>query len=298
LEKASLLSVYLYMDANLIKSKIAANAPSFKAEHYELHDEPQASVFGRRDFYKIWLINNEGILKLSDQDIQISKPALVFLNPLTPYAFGPIEKKRTGYWCIFNEEFLNSSSRLAIAGSATLFRPDHQNVFFPGETNLAVINFLFEQIIHDFNSDYALKYESVSGKIDLLIHEGNKMQPFLPVGKKHNAASRIAATFLNLLEKQYPIATPNEPLKLKRPSDFADELAVHVNHLNAVVHEVTGKSTREHIAGRMISESKALLNFSDWNIADIAYSLGFDYPNHFNTFFKKHTGITPASLRK
>lgn len=217
---------------------------------------------------------------------------------LIPYAFKPIEKQRTGYWCIFTKEFLSSTARTDLIGNTSIFKVGSPGIFFPLEQNLSVITFLFEQILLDFNSDYALKYESIKDKIALLIHEGNKMQSFSPIEKRQNAALRITNVFLNLLEKQYPIDIPHEPIKLKKPSDFADELAVHVNHLNAVVHEVTGKSTRDHIAGRMISESKALLTFSDWSVADIAYSLGFEYPNHFNTFFKKHTGVTPLSLRK
>ncbi len=104
--------------------------------------------------------------------------------------------------------------------------------------------------------------------------------------------------FLNLMEKQYPIVSPQDPLRMKKPSEFAGQLAVHVNHLNAVVQQITGKSTSAHISDRMIQESKALLRYSDWPVADIAYSLGFDYPNHFTTFFKKHTGETPLSFRK
>jgi AraC family transcriptional activator of pobA len=286
------------METHLIKYKIANNAPSFKAEYYELDDEPKNTNYSRRDFYKIWLINNKGLLHLPDQIIHIDNPAIVYLNPLIPYTFEPVEKDRTGYWCIFTEEFLNSNTRNEPGGIPSLFSLDNPGIYFLNAQNRAVVNFLFEQIALDFNSDYPFKYESIKDKIALLIHEGNKMKPVGQIEKKQNAASRITSTFLNLLEKQYPIANPEVPLKLRKPSDFAQELAIHVNHLNAVVQEITGKSTRDHIAGRMISESKALLNFSDWNVADIAYSLGFDYPNHFITFFKKHTGITPTSLRK
>jgi AraC-like DNA-binding protein len=277
---------------------IRGSAPSFRAERYELDDEPKATAYSRRDFYKVWLINNKGTLKLTDREIAIDRPALVLLNPLTPYAFEPVQKKRTGYWSVFTEAFLNRDTSCGIPGYYDLFPIGCPNLFFPDQRELPVVNFLLEQIVINFNSKYTFKYQLISNQLSALLHEARKMQPMAADAKKQNAATRIAGSFLNLLEKQYPIATPNEPLKLRKPSDFADELAVHVNHLNAVVHEVTGKTTRDHIAGRMINESKALLNFSDWSVADIAFSLGFEYPNHFNTFFKKHTGNTPLSLRK
>ena len=63
------------------------------------------------------------------------------------------------------------------------------------------------------------------------------------------------------------------------------------------VKEVTGKPTTTHITERIISEAKALLQHTDWNIADIAYALGFEYPTYFNNFFKKLTGTNPKIIK-
>jgi AraC-like DNA-binding protein len=67
--------------------------------------------------------------------------------------------------------------------------------------------------------------------------------------------------------------------------------------LNSSVKEVTGKPTTAHIAARIISEAKALLQHTNWSIAEIAYALGFEYPTYFNNFFKKKTGEIPKSVR-
>ena len=58
-----------------------------------------------------------------------------------------------------------------------------------------------------------------------------------------------------------------------------------------------GKSTTTHITERIVSEAKALLQHTAWNIADIAYALGFEYATYFNNFFKKLTGTNPKALR-
>lgn len=70
-----------------------------------------------------------------------------------------------------------------------------------------------------------------------------------------------------------------------------------MNHLNRAVKEVTGKTTTEHISDRVVKEAKALLKHTDWSVSQIAYSLGYEYPNYFNNFFKKQTGVTPRALR-
>ena len=113
-----------------------------------------------------------------------------------------------------------------------------------------------------------------------------------------NAATRISHLFMDLLERQFPIESPAEPLRLRTPQDFAVSLSVHINYLNRAVKEATGRPTSTHIAERMIAEAKALLLYTDWSVADIAYGLGFDYPTYFNNYFKRLTGGTPQSLRK
>jgi AraC family transcriptional activator of pobA len=103
--------------------------------------------------------------------------------------------------------------------------------------------------------------------------------------------------FLELLERQFPIESSDHPLELKTAQDYANNLHVHVNYLNRAVKEVTGKPTTTHITERIISEAKALLQHTAWNIADVAYALGFEYPTYFNNFFKKMTGTNPKALR-
>jgi len=272
-------------------------AASFQAAYYQWNDKPVEKVPARRDFYKIWLILDEGFLTLDDETIHIHQPAIVFLHPFVRYAFEPLVVTRSGYWCIFTAEFLNSASRDEPLIDAGLFQTTGQ-VFMPDEASLGVIRFYFDRIVHEFSSSYITRYESCRNLVELLMHEGRKLESVTTHTRQQNAAGRLTTRFLNLLESQYPITSPDEPLKLKKPADFASELAVHINHLNAVVQKITGKSTRQLLADRLLNESKALLYYSDWSVADIAYSLGFEYPNHFATFFKRNTGRTPLSLRK
>ncbi len=141
------------------------------------------------------------------------------------------------------------------------------------------------------------KYELIRSQLNLLIHEAIKMQPAVAYPAPQNAASRIAKLFLGLLEKQFPVDSPQHPLQLKKASDYAEKLTVHVNHLNAAVQEITGKSTTTQINERIISEAKSLLKHTDWSVAEIAFSLGFEYASYFNNFFKKHVGVTPSGIR-
>ncbi|MCO4292396.1 AraC family transcriptional regulator [Solitalea sp. MAHUQ-68] len=91
----------------------------------------------------------------------------------------------------------------------------------------------------------------------------------------------------------------NEKFKsLKLPKDYAEQLHVSANHLNAVCTELLGKSAGEVIRERILLEAKRKLVNLDESISTIAYSLGFSDNSYFTKFFKKYTGMTPEEFKK
>lgn len=276
-----------------MKTQLEPNPALFLAERYKLSSPAGNKIPTRRDFYKIWFTETNGLLHHSHSLTSISQPAVIFLHPLVDYSFESTLAERSGFWAIFNIDFIFDAK----ISYATLFSSNQASIYFPDEEAIQRIDFLFRQVIQDLNSDYINRYDSIRNVIHLLLHEGLKGQSVTSTSIKQNASSRLTSQFLNLLEQQFPVTSPHKPLRIKTPGAFAADLAVHVNHLNAVVYQITGKSTSKHIAERLISESKSLLQYTDWTISDIAYALGFDYPNHFSAFFKKHTSQAPTSWR-
>ena len=274
--------------------------PDFNAAYYEVKSVPISLPYHRRDYFKIWIIIGNSRLHFADKTINIerNRPAIVFSNPLVPYSFETEDDERRGYWCVFTEEFFRTKERNESLQESPLFRVGGDNVYYPDEAQLATFRHLFDRMIAEVNADYVHKYDMVRSYINLIIHEAMKMQPAMNAARHRNASERIASLFIELLERQFPIESPQRTLVLRRAGDYAAALSVHVNHLNFAVKETTGKSTTTHITNRLLNEAKALLKHTDWTIADIAYSLGFEYPNHFNNFFKKNTNTTPLAFRK
>ena len=89
----------------------------------------------------------------------------------------------------------------------------------------------------------------------------------------------------------------HQKINLRSASDFANQLNVHVNHLNRAVKETTQKTTTQIISERILQESKILLRHSAWSVSEIAYALGFTEVTHFNNFFKKHVQMSPLKFR-
>ncbi len=252
--------------------------------------------YSRKDFYKISLNTGKYIFHYADKSFETDKTILFFGNPRIPYSCEVISQT-SGCSCLFTEGFLKLSERSESLLHSPLFKLGGTPILQINNEQKAEITAIFKKMIAEQDTEYAFKDELIRNYIGLIIHEALKIQPSDNVPKHKNAAVRITSVFLELLERQFPIESKEHPLQLKTAQDFASYLSVHVNHLNSSVKEVTGKPTTTHIADRVISEAKALLQHTDWNIADIAYSLGFEYPTYFNNFFKNKTGHIPKSER-
>jgi AraC family transcriptional activator of pobA len=270
----------------------------FNVQQYASSGSTELTPYSRRDYYKISVVIGKSKLHYADRSIEIDQPALVFSNPLVPYSFESDVTDRIGYMCIFTEAFLKVDSRMENLKQSTLFKPGSDKVFFLDEIQLEAVKKIYEDMLAELASDYVFRYDVLRNYISLLIHLSMKMQPALHPINQVNAATRITTLFMELLERQFPIDSPDRELKLKKANDFAKSLSVHVNHLNHAVREVTGKSTSIHISERILNEARALLKHTDWSVSAIAFSLGFEYPTYFNNFFKKNTGVTPLSIRK
>lgn len=255
--------------------------------------------YNRRDFYKITLITaGTSQLHYANRSIEINRPALVFTNPMIPYSWEGQHVESGRYFCVFTDQFLQGNGRMESLEDSRLFKTGGEPVYFLEEEQTSYIQDIFLRMERELESEYAYKYELIRNHLNLIIHEAIKMQPAAAYFTPQKGSSRITSLFLSLLEKQFPVDLEQYTLSLKKASDYADKLAVHVNHLNAAVNEVTGKSTTTHINERILTEAKSLLLNTNWSVAEIAYSLGFDYAPYFNNFFKKHTGFTPLSMRK
>lgn len=86
-------------------------------------------------------------------------------------------------------------------------------------------------------------------------------------------------------------------MALRTPGDFADHLAVHVNHLNRCLREVTGKTTSQLVGDRIALEARVLIQHTAWTVSEIGYCLGYAEPAHFIHFFKSRFGMTPKAFR-
>lgn len=275
---------------------------NFPTSHFNVLQRKNCSgglPFARRDYWKISLLDKRAELETKDQRILINRHCIFFSNPSICYGWKSIGKEQTGFICLFNDQYLTQELRESFNRLNQLFENIQIPFLFLDHESYKLLHFCFQQMFDVYHSDFEYRGEVVREWLQLIIYQVIKIQL-----KSHSSVigrgsgDRIVHLFTEALDAQFPVDSPRNPILLKTPFDFAEQLHIHVNHLNYCLKFLTGKSTTQHINERLVEEAVSLLENSSWNVSEIAESLGFEYVQHFTNFFKKQTGRTPKSYRK
>ncbi len=78
---------------------------------------------------------------------------------------------------------------------------------------------------------------------------------------------------------------------------LSEQLSVSPNYLSDMLRTQTGQNTQQHIHNKLIEKAKEALTTTSLSVSEIAYSLGFEYPQSFNKLFKSKTQVSPLEFR-
>lgn len=127
--------------------------------------------------------------------------------------------------------------------------------------------------------------DSIIGLIALSL-KGNSVQNHHSNSSKYVLANR----FKQLIKEQFR--------EMKQVKQYALLLHITPLYLNEVMKEITGFSASYWIHHEILLESKRLLAFSEKDVRQIAWDLGYEDDAYFSRFFKKHTGSAASTFRK
>ncbi|MFY0255477.1 helix-turn-helix domain-containing protein [Chitinophaga sp. 30R24] len=257
----------------------------------------QCTSYSRKEYFKISLVSGRNKYEYADKTIMIEDNALMFSNPNIPYNWERLDDQQSGYFCIFTEEFFQHFGAKKLH-EYPVFRPGGQPIYFLSAEQQKKATDIFLRMFQEIESDYVYKYDVLRTLVFELTHEAMRMEPATTIYTANNAHTRISSLFMELLERQFPVTSPMQRMKIRMPVDFATQLAVHVNSLNRALKETTGKTTSQLIAQRILQEARSLLKHTDWSISEISWSLGFEELPQFIHFFKRNEQVTPGTFRR
>ena len=274
------------------------NFAAVQLDYFSQEHVNATAVYSRKDFYKISLITGHATYHYRDQSylLEPGEFALVFTTREVPYRGEGHSGVCHGYACMFTDDFmpLHTYQR---PSDWKVFSDAGSSVFKLNKAQYEAFKEIFGKMLAEQVSDFPNKNELLFVYVLECIFGALKLETDY-VNRPDTAASRLTNSFKALLSGQFPLLTPQQQITLRNPQAFADKLAVHVNYLNRVLKEETGKTTTQLITERMMQEARALLLHSNWTISQISDSLGFEEPTHFTKVFRKVSGTAPSALRQ
>jgi len=195
----------------------------------------------------------------------------------------PIEWKTDvpwkGFYINITEDLISSNQHLQYS---FLNYGLHEPLFLKPEEEIIItqqFKAAFEEYNKDvFSTDLLLAYCNL-----IFAHVGQFYRR--QFGERKEQYSQLVNNFFALLENYY---TQNETQNnIAQPSvqHFATKLNVTPNYLSDVIKFYSGKPALEHIHQHIIKVAKAVLIQKKHTISEIAYQLGFEYPNYFSRLF-------------
>lgn len=241
------------------------------------------------DFYRISIKSN--FLDKTSSDFDPSNP-----KPITAVFFN--SPGYSGGWEIeptFNGMYLQISKKL-IEENRFLFK----NYLDYGQHEPLYLTEREEEEIRTIFSLMLKYYDTKKDNFDVLFSYVHVLVSLVEAFYKRQFStnpvrySPIVSEFQRLLITYY-----NEPLKqIPTVQYFADKLGLTPNYLGDIIKHFTQKSPLENIHEFVVKKAKEMLEErSDLNNTEIAYELGFEYPNYFAKFFKKQVNLTPKEYR-
>lgn len=106
----------------------------------------------------------------------------------------------------------------------------------------------------------------------------------------------ILMRFENLLDSYFASSNPSR-LGTPTVAWCADRLHLSPNYFGDLIKKETGRSAQEYVQRKIMDTAKDLLSGTDKSIGEIAYALGYRYPQYFSRAFKKAVGCTPNEYR-
>lgn len=160
------------------------------------------------------------------------------------------------------------------------------------DNEIVEVSTLFDLMIKYYNNERQ-NFPVLLSYVNVLISlvEAFYERQFSTNPKQYN---RIVTDFQQSLKDYY-----NQPAtKIPNVQYFADKLGLTPNYFGDIIKHFTQKSAIENIHEFVIKKAKELLEKNtEMNSAEVAYELGFEYPNYFSRFFKKQVNLTPKEYR-
>ncbi|NLR91490.1 helix-turn-helix domain-containing protein [Flammeovirga agarivorans] len=252
------------------------------------------------DLYQISLKTGvSGAITYGRNSYDFQEGTLVFSKPGQSLSYSENEGTdgEEGWMLIFHPDLIRKSPLGESIDNYTFFSYEANEALHLSNDEKQILTELIQKIEREYENNIDRhSQELIISNIEMVLKYCTRYfdrQFYTRTNLNKDAFSK----FEKLL-KSYYIDELHLDLGIPTVKYCATELNMSSHYLSDMLRKETGKSAQEHIYNFVINKAKTRLLSSSESISQVAYSLGFEYPQHFSKLFKSKTGYSPVEYRK
>lgn len=215
------------------------------------------------------------------------------ITPITEAS--DITSKPEGWTLMFHPDLLRRSDLAKRINEYTFFNYDSSEALHLSDTEQRTLTDIVRAIEQEYTHLDPLSDELLVSHLQLFLNYCKRFyaRQFIT---RTSATADIVFRLEKFLRDYFDSVRPSEE-GLPSVSACAKSLGYSADYLSDLLRKETGKSARDHIHYYLIERAKDYLLGSEKTVSEVAFLLGFEYPQHFSKLFKSKTGVSPGAYR-
>lgn len=249
------------------------------------------------DFYNISIKRSfKGQLKYGKNHYDFDEGTMSFIAPNQVIAIDKEEDQNNDGWSLlFHSDLIRQYSLGKSIKNYGFFNYETNEALHLSEEEEKTIEFIVKNIQNEINSRLDnFSQDVIVSNLELILSYCNRFYSRQFLTRKM-ATNDLLTNFEFILENYF---SKKSELPLPTVDKLAKELNVSSAYLSDILRNLTGQNTQQHIHNKLIEKAKDILTTTDLSVSEIAFQLGFEYPQSFSKLFKSKTNQTPSEYRR
>ena len=250
------------------------------------------------DFYSITLKKIvSGRIAYGHTDYDFRSGVLMFLKPGVICEIEDIKFKSTSVHINFHKDFIKGSALESHIGRYGFFSYTLDESLHISDREEETLWRIFDNIEAEYHQNIdEFSQEIIISQIEALLKYANRFYKRQFINRR--LINRTYTDKFNRALDEYFTEHKPEVDGSPRIDDIAETLKLSPRYLSDLLKQETGKTAIEHINLYLVERAKEIILESNDSISEVAYSLGFEYPQYFSRLFKKTVGESPKAYRE
>jgi AraC-like DNA-binding protein len=252
------------------------------------------------DYYSIMFKNYpDNKIKYGRKTIDFQDGSLICMAPNQVIEIDNDEqasKNIEGWGLFFHPDLIRATSLNDKMKDYSFFSYETSEALHLSEKERQVLNDCILKINTELEENIDVHSQNIIvSTIELLLNYCSRFYGRQFITRKSSNSSILVQ--LEKILTQYYNQDNNQEKGLPTVKYLSDQVHLSPGYLSDLLKKETGKNAQDHIHLYLIEQAKSKLISTNKSVSEIAYALGFDYPQYFNKLFKQKTGKTPIEFR-